>query len=153
MPILIDGHNLIGAMSTLSLREPNDEELLVRKLASYRARTGKAITIVFDAGGGSGLHERRRHAGIEVVFAAGRSSADEVIISRLRRSGNPREWLVVTSDHELAGEVVRQGARLRDSREFAAEMERQQAGVTGSEEPPLSPEEVEAWLSLFTDQD
>ena len=43
MPILIDGHNLIGQMPGLSLEDPHDEEMLVTLLRSYRARTGKEV--------------------------------------------------------------------------------------------------------------
>jgi predicted RNA-binding protein with PIN domain len=153
LPILIDGHNLIGCMSTLSLQDPDDEEHLVRSLASYRAGTGRKITVVFDAGAGYGLQERRRYAGVEVVFASDRSSADRVISSRVGRSRNPSEWLVVTSDLRLAETVARLGARVRDAQEFAAELERQPEAATGWRDSPLSPDEVEAWLSLFEDRD
>ena len=51
MPILIDGHNLIGRLPAISLQDPDDEEKLARMLSSYRARTGKSITVVFDPGG------------------------------------------------------------------------------------------------------
>jgi predicted RNA-binding protein with PIN domain len=140
-------------MSTLSLRDPDDEEQLVRILASYRARTGRKIAVVFDAGAGLGLLEKRRYAGVEVVFAPDRSSADRVISNRVRRSRNPSEWLVVTSDRQLAEAVARQGARVRDAEGFAAELERQPEETMGRRDGPLSPEEVEAWLSLFEDRD
>jgi predicted RNA-binding protein with PIN domain len=140
-------------MSTLSLWDPDDEAQLVRFLASYRARTGKRITVVFDPGGGLGLAERRRQAGVEVVFATGRSSADQVISDRVARSRNPGEWLVITSDRSLAGLVARHGARVRDAGAFAAELERQSDETNGQEEAVLSPDEVEAWLSVFQDRD
>ena len=38
MPILIDGHNLIGRMSTLTLADPDDEWQLVALLLAYRRR-------------------------------------------------------------------------------------------------------------------
>jgi S-adenosylhomocysteine hydrolase len=33
MPYMIDGHNLIGKLPDISLDDPNDEALLVQKLA------------------------------------------------------------------------------------------------------------------------
>ncbi len=36
MPILIDGHNLIGRMPALSLADPDDERQLLALLLSYR---------------------------------------------------------------------------------------------------------------------
>ncbi len=153
MPILVDGHNLIGHMSTLSLDDADDEEQLIRFLASYRARTGKKITVVFDSGGGLGLRQTKRVAGMEVVFASGRSSADNVISARVRKSRNPAEWLVVTSDRELAESVDRYGARVRGAGDFAAELESQSGQAIVREEVPLSPDEVDSWLSLFQDRD
>jgi len=69
VPILIDGHNLVGRLSMLSLDDPDDEEKLARLLQPYQARSGKAVTIVFDPGAGRALPRTRRLGGIEVVFA------------------------------------------------------------------------------------
>ena len=152
MPILIDGHNLIGRLPTISLQDPDDEEKLVRLLRSYRARTGKSLSVVFDPGATFSLPQTQRGGGVEVVFAA-YSSADAVIARRVRHSRNPPEWLVVTSDAELAATVARLGARVQSSEEFAAELAAQPD--TGSEraDVSLSPDEVEAWLNLFQDRD
>ena len=149
MPILIDGHNLIGRLHEISLQDPDDEETLVRWLVSYRARTGKGITVVFDPGAASGLPRRRRLGGIEVVFASVGSNADAVIVRRVQSSRNPREWLVVTSDQELARAVMRQGARVRSVEAFATELSTLGGSLPDRAEAPLSPEEVESWLSLF----
>lgn len=153
MPVLIDGHNLIGRVPKLSLQNPDDEESLVRLLQSYQARTGKTVVVVFDPGAESTLSQKRRLGKVEIVFASPRSSADAVIARRVRRSRNPQEWLVVTSDRELAQAVIQQGARVRNADDFAVEL------GPPSEEPldwknaSLSSEEVESWLALFEDQD
>lgn len=151
MPILIDGHNLIGQMSTLSLQDPHDEEKLVTLLRSYRARTGKAITVVFDPGAGL-LAQTQRIGGIEVVFASPGSTADAVIARRIRVSRNPPGWLVVTSDRQLAGMVSRQGARVQSSAAFAAQLDQPGEAPPEWREKPPSSDEVEAWLSLFENQ-
>jgi predicted RNA-binding protein with PIN domain len=153
VPILIDGHNLIGRLPTLSLQDPGDEEMLVSLLKSYRARTGKAITVVFDPGGAFALPQRRRDGGIEIIFAPHNSSADAVIIYRLQRSRDPQQWLVVTSDRELAETVARQGARLRSAEDFAAELGVLQDGSPEWKDRPPSPAEVKDWLALFESQD
>jgi uncharacterized protein len=153
VPILIDGHNLIGRMPFLSLQDPDDEEKLVRLFKSYRARTGKSIAVVFDPGIASALSGSRREGGVEVVFAPRHSSADAIIARRVQKSRNPRDYLVITSDSELANMVTRRGARVESSEDFVSEL----AGL-GDVEPDrgdvhLSSEEVEAWLSLFEEQD
>ncbi|MGD9375749.1 MAG: NYN domain-containing protein, partial [Anaerolineae bacterium] len=48
MPILIDGHNLVGKLPVLSLQDPDDEQKLIELLRSYQARTGKEVIVVFD---------------------------------------------------------------------------------------------------------
>lgn len=153
MPILIDGHNLIGRLPAISLHDPDDEEKLVRLLRSYRARTGKAISVVFDPGATFSLPQTRRGGGVEIVFAAHGSSADTVIARRVRRSRNPQEWLVVTSDAELVNTVARLGARVLASDEFAAELTAQQDTEAERADVSLSPDEVEAWLHLFRDRE
>ncbi len=47
MPLLIDGHNLIGRLPDLRLDDPDDEAKLVARLRTYCARTRKRITAVF----------------------------------------------------------------------------------------------------------
>ncbi len=153
MPILIDGHNLIGRMPEISLQDPDDEERLTRLLSSYRARTGKAITVVFDPGAAVALPKSRRLGGVEVLFAPQGSSADRVITRRIQKHRNPSEWLVVTSDRELAEAVGRLGARVQGAEAFAL-------GLTGSaeappdwRETPPSPDEIDGWLALFEGRD
>jgi predicted RNA-binding protein with PIN domain len=153
VPILIDGHNLIGQLPILSLEDPDDEEKLVRLLASYRARTGKAITVVFDPGGAYALPGSRRHGGVEVVFAPHGGSADSVIARRVRRSRNPQEWQVVTSDRKLTEAVTGQGARVLRAEDYAAELELPAEMEPDWRELPPPPDEVESWLALFGDRD
>lgn len=153
MPILIDGHNLIGRLEKLSLQEADDEEHLVRVLKSYQARTGRAITVVFDPGETFALPQARRCGGIEVLFAPQGSSADEVIARRVARSRNPHEWLVVTSDRELAETVAQHGARVRSATEFASELDLPHYTSPDWKETPPTPEDVEWWLRLFENRD
>jgi predicted RNA-binding protein with PIN domain len=149
MPILIDGHNLIGQLPALSLEDPDDEEKLVRLLVSYRARTRKSITVVFDPGTTFSLSQAQKVGGVEVVFAPHNSSADAVIARRVGASRNPRGWLVVTSDHELAETVARQGARVQSADAFAAHLGESTEPEADWKDSPLSPDEVEAWLDFF----
>lgn len=149
MPILIDGHNLIGHLPTLSLEDPHDEEKLVRLLSSYRARTGKNITVVFDPGAAFSLSQVRKVGGVEVVFAPHNSNADAVIARRVGASRNPGGWLVVTSDQELAEHLARQGARVQSAESFALQLSQGPEPGSDWKDTPLSPDEVEGWLGLF----
>lgn len=153
MPILIDGHNLIGRLPGISLQDPDDEEKLARMLSSYRSRTGKAVTVVFDPGGAHALSTRRRLGGVEIVFAPHGSDADRVIRRRVQKARNPSEWLVVTSDGELAEAVGRLGARVQSADAFASDMAGSAVASPDWRETPPSPDEVDSWLALFEDRD
>ncbi len=153
MPILIDGHNLIGRIAEISLQDPDDEEKLTRLLSSYRARTGKAITVVFDPGAAFALPKSRRLGGVEVLFAPHASSADRVIARRMQKHRNPSEWLVVTSDRELAETVGRLGARIQSAEAFALELAGSAEAPPDWRETPPSPDEIDGWLALFESRD
>ena len=153
MPILIDGHNLIGRLPGVSLQEPDDEEKLARLLSSYRSRTGKAVTVVFDPGGAYALPRRRRLGGVEIEFAPHGSSADRVIQRRVQKARNPGEWQVVTSDRELAEAVSRLGARVQSAEAFASNMAAPADASPDWRETPPSPDEVDSWLALFEGRD
>ncbi len=151
MALLIDGHNLIGRMPSLSLQDPDDEARLVALLKSYRARTGKAVTVVFDPGGAYAPPGRRKEGGVEVVFARQGHSADDLILHRVRESRDRRKWLVVTSDRRLAEAVGRLGARVQPAEDFAARLHPlpRDEDETAWKDIALSPSEVDAWLALF----
>ena len=153
MPILIDGHNLIGQLPMLSIEDPEDEEKLTRLLSSYRARTGKAITVVFDPGGAFSLTSRHQLGGVQVVFAPHGSNADRVIIRRVQRLRKPDEWMVVTSDRELADAVGRLGARVQSAETFASDLAGSAVAAPDWRESPPSGDEVDAWLALFEGRD
>jgi predicted RNA-binding protein with PIN domain len=153
MPILIDGHNLIGQLPMLSFEDPDDEEKLARLLSSYRARTGKAITVVFDPGGAVVLPRQRQLGGVKIVFAPHGSNADRVIINRVQRLRNPNEWLVVTSDRELSDNVERLGARVQSAEAFASDLAGPAGAAPDWRESPPSADEVDGWLALFEARD
>jgi uncharacterized protein len=152
VPILIDGHNLIGRVPGISLADADDEEALLRLLQSFRARTGKAITVVFDPGVSSTLSQSRKLGGVRVLSAAYGSSADAVIRGRVARASDRQGLTVVTSDRDLASSVARMGARVQSSEAFAALLERPERQTPRKEEPP-SAEEVDQWLTLFGSDD
>lgn len=153
MPILIDGHNLVSRIPELSLQDLDDEERLVSLLKSYQARTGKKVSVVFDPGVTFALPQARHDGKVEVVFAPQGSTADAVISRRVFKSRNPNGYLVITSDRELADAVSQRGARVRSSEEFAFEMRVRSGSLPEGRETPPSPEEVEAWLALFSDRE
>jgi predicted RNA-binding protein with PIN domain len=148
MPLLIDGHNLIGRLPDIRLDDPDDEAKLVARLRTYSARTGKRMTVVFDHGLPGGHSRQLSGGGVKVVFAAAGRSADGILRERIRRARDPRGLTVVTSDREVQVAAEARGVRVVRSDEFAAQLSAPQT-APAEEDVQLSAEEVEEWLKVF----
>jgi len=148
MPLLIDGHNLIGRLPDLRLDDPDDEVKLVARLRAYRARTGKRVTVVFDRGLPGGHSQELSGAGVEVVFAAAGHTADGILRERIRWARDPRGLTVVTSDREVIAAARARGARVMRSEEFSARLSASGPDQV-EQDVHLSPEEVDEWLRVF----
>jgi predicted RNA-binding protein with PIN domain len=153
MTILIDGHNLIGKIADLRLDDPDDEAELLIRLQSYRAHTGKSLTVYFDPGASYQSPARRSKGGIRVRQAGSGRLADDLITRDIRRHRNPRELTVVTSDHAIQDVARQYGAQVIDSDAFAAELSRSSVPTDTQASPPLSEEEVKEWLDIFGQSD
>ncbi|MFQ6100459.1 MAG: NYN domain-containing protein [Anaerolineae bacterium] len=151
MPLLIDGHNLIGRLPDLRLDDPQDEAKLVARLRTYCARTRKRATVVFDRGLPGGCSWELSGGGVEVVFASAGRTADGILRERIRGARDPRGLTVVTSDREVIAAARAGGARVMRSEEFAAQLSTSRAVETVEAERDvyLSAEEVEEWLQVF----
>lgn len=154
MPLLIDGHNLIGHSLDLSLRDPDDEAKLIARLRQYVACTGKQVTVVFDPSPNDDSphfgHEREQHGKLEVIFAAPRSKADDVIRDRVSRTRDRKGLIVVTSDGALGNFVRQSGIRVQSSDEFAKAMSRALSAAPPSDDKPAAGKsEVGEWAHVF----
>jgi len=154
MHVLIDGHNLIGKLSDISLADRDDETKLLRRIQRYRARTGRRVTVFFDGGAVYKPGSTRKIGGITIRYAPHGVTADALIIKQLRRERNPKEVLVVTSDREIQRAAKDVRAKIVSSAEFADILaDLLIPPSTANEEPALSPEEVDDWLSIFGQSD
>jgi hypothetical protein len=150
VPYLIDGHNLIGQMAELSLDDPHDEAKLVERLRQFAARKGKRCVVVFDSGLPGGLSRDLSSSGVQVIFAHGGTTADAIILERLRYLPDPANWTVVSADREISRAAERRRVPVIAPANFAAAMR----GPTAPDDdedpnPHLSPNEIDAWLRLF----
>jgi len=152
MPLLIDGHNLIGKMSNLRLDDPRDEAKLVSLLRTYCARTRRRATVLFDHGLPGGWSQALSGSGVEVVFAATGRTADGILRERIREARNPRGLVVVSSDRAVSAAARARGARVVRSEDFAAQLSAPLTATEG-QDVRLSPEEVEEWLQVFGEGD
>jgi predicted RNA-binding protein with PIN domain len=117
VPVIIDGHNLIGKMSSISLSDPEDEEKLINLLARHLLHNRQKTIVVFDKGTETDFAPQRRAPRLSVIFAPPESSADAIIIDMIKRDPNPKGLTVVSSDNE-----IRRCARSRRSRTVTAEV-------------------------------
>ncbi len=162
MPILVDGHNLIGrgAFPDIHLSDPDDEARLVRRLQAYASRTHQRLTVVFDHGLPGGPSDVLSGGGVRVVFAALGRTADGVLRERIQHARRPGEITLVTSDRQLAEAAEQQGCRVIPSETFARQLRPRLSRGKSIEEsaegenetkPERYPsdEEIEAWLQIF----
>ncbi|MBX0327219.1 NYN domain-containing protein [Oscillochloris sp. ZM17-4] len=155
MPILIDGHNLIGQMRSISLGDPDDEAQLVMILRKYATKKrGRKVVVIFD-GGVYGHPDNLNGYGVEARFAKSPSDADSELIRRIRAVRRRDEWHVVSSDNAVAGAARAQGVPVISAQEFARRLEALDAprpSVSMREkrnDRPLSKAEIAEWMRLF----
>lgn len=149
MPLIIDGHNLIGKMSEISLSDPDDEEKLVRILAR-RLHRQKAV-VVFDKAAETDLAPRLKAPRVSVMFAPPESSADEIIIEMIKRDPNPKGLTIVSSDNEIRRCARSRRARLISSEEYAKKLESapEQKRPRNATAGDLNDVDVDDWLAYF----
>lgn len=151
MPFLIDGHNLIAHLPDIDLADEHDEAQLVIKLKGFAARTRKKCIVVFDQGLPGGTSSLSNHS-ILVLFAASqRTTADAILMERIRELADAVNWTVVSSDNQVleAGRLA--GAKTMRCSVFANLLNQPKIAVDkGLQDNPLVSEaEIAELLQLF----
>ena len=140
MSLVIDGHNLIGALPGIDLGERADEERLISRLRAARARVGgRSMVVFFDSGPLPGQGPDLSTNGIQVHFAALGQTADDAIVQYLRERSAPGQHAVVTNDRELAARVRSLGAKVIAAGDFVARLTQQREGPTEQLDQLLDP--------------
>jgi len=138
MPFLVDGDNLLGTWP--DRRRTDDERRgLAFELARFAANSRRRVVVAFDGGPPCGLEP-----GLDVYYSGFGRTADELILARLRREVQPREWIVVTSDRALGDRCRFLGARVERSDRFRKRLLEPTRG-----EKPEREEDVDYWLGQF----
>ncbi len=150
MPVIIDGHNLIGKMSKIRLGERDDEEKLLRILARQLHRGSQKFIVVFDKGADLDSGPRQIGPRLRVIFAPPEGSADDIIIDMIKQDPNPKGLTIVSSDNEIRRCARSRRARLVSSEDFAKKLEstpkRRRSAPRGNTADVL---DVEEWLDYF----
>ncbi|MDA8104092.1 MAG: NYN domain-containing protein [Nitrospiraceae bacterium] len=128
--IIIDGYNLIG-ISHADLGA--EREKLIRALSEYRKKKGHDITVVFDGWKSGGrTAESRTIGGIKVIYTRLGDTADSQI-KEIVRSGK-EEWIVVTSDRDIAAFVWGSGSVPVESDKFLRSFDSAAGSLSGDED-------------------
>ena len=125
--LLVDGYNIIGAWEELrQLKDRQLEEsrdLLIERMAEYKAYTGWRVIVVFDAYMVPGIESKRKRHDVEVLFTRENETADEKIEKLVSELMSRRIQIhVATSDFTEQWIVFAQGALRKSARELEIEM-------------------------------
>jgi uncharacterized protein len=154
MPLLIDGHNLIGQMPDLHLSDPDDEEKLIVRLSAFAERVQKRMTVVFDPNPHDNTprigHGKSQHGRLHVIFAPAGKKADDLIRVLASEARDKQGLVVVTSDAAVADFTRRCGIRVQSSQDFIKWMQAQASPKTRDTIKPVgSAKEVVNWADVF----
>jgi uncharacterized protein len=153
MPLLVDGHNLIGQIPSLKLSDADDEGKLVMLLRRYStAKRSRQVVVVFDQGV-YGHPLKLDGYGITCHFARSPQDADAQLIKRLRALKRPRDWMLVTSDRQVVRVAEERGVKVMSSQDFARQLlaAPARANAPPMEKPDvqLSEAEIAEWMEIF----
>lgn len=157
MPYIIDGHNLIPKVPGLSLSVIDDEDRLIKLLQEFCRLTQKKVEVYFDKAA-MGEDKVRNYGNVRAHFVRQGITADDTIRARLSKLGKrAHNWTVVTSDRAVQNSARYQGAKVESSQDFAARLLDPHRGPamdsTDKPEKPLSPEDIDYWLTQFQSPD
>jgi predicted RNA-binding protein with PIN domain len=149
MPYLIDGHNLIPKLG-LRLDSPDDELELIAILQEYSRLSRRGSEVYFD-GAPAGQAGMKKFGAVTAHFVRLGTTADSAIRARLKKLARAaRNWIVVSSDHEVQNAASAAHAAVASSEEFAGQLKRLQHSARKPKgERELSSEEVDEWIKLF----
>ncbi len=150
MPIIIDGHNLIGKMAGISLADPRDEEKLVQALAQHLQLRRQKVTVVFDKAAAGDIGPRYETERLRVIFAPPNTTADAIIIDMIKEDLNPKGLTVVSSDNEIIRCARSRRARVVSAEDFAQRLESPAPRRRSRTKEDYWDEiDVEEWLQYF----
>jgi len=151
--LLIDGHNVIGRASGLSLSdEEGGRQELISRLAASKGHKGGEVVIVFD-GNRPGAGSWGKVGAVNVRYSPSGRSADDTIISIIDASQNPRAISLVTSDNELAARARSRGVSVTSSAPFWKNLtDTSKNNLPKEEKPAPSQDDAEHWLEVFKEK-
>jgi predicted RNA-binding protein with PIN domain len=160
MKLVVDGYNLLHASGVFG--QPSDEPTLEnarRALLGYLAehlseRDRPRTTVVFDGKDAPpGLPALSSYEQIQVLFSRRKQSADDLIADLITAEKQPRELLVISSDHGVQRSARQRGVAYADSETWIRGLRRHEVTDQALPDKPEQPEsaaEQQRWLREFT---
>ena len=106
--------------------------------------------MIFDGGLPGGPSRDLSTPSVRVVFAHGGTTADLIIMERLRKVRDSGSVIVVSADREIVNAAARRRIRVITPCQFATELETPSLPTNENDpNPHLTPKEIDEWLSLF----
>lgn len=146
MPVIVDGNNLLHSLPLSSRSRHGVRRLTLELVRSEKAR----VTVVFDGPPPTGAPERESLGRATIIYS-GTRSADDVIVNRLPKGPDARNFTVVTDDRRLASRILQTGAQLKSLRDWRDKLGR--VKTPEKRDASLSPTEVEEWEAYFAGRD
>lgn len=112
---IIDGYNLIfkDPLASQLMRDGKYDQAIettIRKIEANLNQTAEQIIIVLD-----GNKDPQRHIltgpKTRIIYSKKPRIADDVIRDHIRKTNNPQQWIVVSSDHEIINTAKDMGAQ------------------------------------------
>lgn len=128
--IIVDGYNFTGINHGDLAAE---REKLIRLLVEYRKVKGHDVTVVFDGWKSGGQREAViTTGGVRVIYSRLGETADSVIKQIIEK--DDKEWIVVSSDRDVAGHAWSHGSVALPAAEFHAVLRKARASIGGDYE-------------------
>ncbi|PXW87739.1 hypothetical protein DES38_11559 [Streptohalobacillus salinus] len=133
--LLVDGYNMIGDWPELQVLKDKDldqaRQILIEKMAEYKAYRGYRVIVVFDAYEVKGLGSEDNKYDVEIIYTREKETADECIERLVKQLKNVRTKVyVATSDYTEQRTIFQQGAYRKSARELELEIKHIQAEIT-----------------------
>jgi predicted RNA-binding protein with PIN domain len=160
MKLLVDGYNLLHASGVFG--HPDDEpslETARRALLGFLAqhlneRERPRTIVVFDGKDApKGLPEVGSFEKIQILFSRRKQSADDLIAELIAVEKQPRELMVISSDHGVQRSARQRGIVSQDSEAWIRELRANRQATTTAEEKQIFAEssaEQQRWLRVFS---
>tara|TARA_Y100000591_G_C21803607_1_gene683503 strand:- start:201 stop:659 length:459 start_codon:yes stop_codon:yes gene_type:complete len=149
MHYIIDAYNLIGKLSTISLRDKNKEDQLIDLFKVFKKYKNDHFFLIFDGKSKDNPYQsRQKFDQISVVFTDILESADTFILRKLKEIKHKSNVTVVTSDNEIKFNCRKQKINCINSESFFRFLSNKNKESI-KDDPAINKHEIDFWLKRF----